>query len=171
MKTNTIPAPPVAKANTYITLPNATNYTTQADVMGVEVRGTLGDMGVGSCRYNLILDGKPDENGQRTIRMGSWEARPPGGRIGKSVGFNWKSGEWYTLKITVEQKEKTAVVRGKVWKKGEAEPAAWTLEFEDTSPNRDGAATLYGYISNITETEPGAEIYYDNLSITPNGKK
>ena len=172
MKTNTIPAPPVAKANTYITLPNATGYTTQADLMGVEVRGTLADMGVGSCRYTLVLDGKIDPaTGQRTVRMGSWEARPPGGRIGKSVPMNWESGAWYTAKISVEQKDKTAVVRGKVWKKGEAEPAAWTLEFEDASPNREGAATLYGYISNITDTEPGAEIYYDNVSITPNGKK
>lgn len=172
MKSNTIPAPPVAKANTYITLPTATGYTTQADLMGVEVRGTIGDMGVGACRYTLVLDGKIDpETGKRTVRMGSWEARPPSGRIGKSAPLDWKSGEWYTARITVEQKEKTAVVRGKVWKKGEAEPKEWTLEFEDPNPNREGAATLYGYVSNITDTEPGAEIYYDNVSITPNSKK
>jgi outer membrane protein assembly factor BamB len=172
MKTNTIPAPPVAKANTYITLPNATDYTIQADLMGGEVRGTLADMGVGNCRYTLVLDGKVDPTtGKRTVRMGSWEARPPGGRIGKSAALDWQTGVWYTAKLTVEQKEKTAVVRGKVWKKGDPEPSEWTLEFEDPSPNREGAATLYGYISNITDTEPGAEIYYDNLRITPNSKK
>ena len=109
--------------------------------------------------------------GKRTVRMGSWEARPPGGRIGKSAALDWQTGVWYTAKLTVEQKEKTAVVRGKVWKKGDPEPSEWTLEFEDPSPNREGAATLYGYISNITDTQPGAEIYYDNVSITPNAKK
>ena len=71
--------------------------------------------------------------------------------------------------------EKTAKILTKVWKRGEKEPEGWTLEFEDPNPNRKGAAALYGYVSNITTNaagivEPGSNIYYDNLSITPNKK-
>ena len=50
------------------------------------------------------------------------------------------------------------------------EPANWTMEMTDPRPNREGAAALYGYISNATETEPGAEAYYDNVVITPNAR-
>ena len=73
---------------------------------------------------------------------------------------------------TVEQADQTAIIRGKVWEKGQPEPADWTATFEDPSPNREGAAALYGYISNIpNDTEPGSDIYYDNVRITPNAAK
>ena len=90
---------------------------------------------------------------------------------GRGDSVQGASAEYVDVKFTVEQKEKSAVVRGKVWKKGEAEPGAWTVEFEDPSPNREGAAAVYAYISNVTETEPGSEAYFDNLSITPAGGK
>ena len=85
--------------------------------------------------------------------------------------FDWQPNSWYTLKLTVEQKEKTAVVRAKVWKTGEAEPEKWSIEYEDPAPNREGAAAVYGYVSNITDTDPGSDIYYDNLAVTPAGGK
>ena len=45
---------------------------------------------------------------------------------------------WYRLKLTVEQKGESAVVRGKVWPRNDAEPAAWNLEVTDPKPNREG---------------------------------
>jgi hypothetical protein len=60
------------------------------------------------------------------------------------------------------------VVRAKVWKTGDKEPEKWNIEFEDPSPNREGAAALYGYVSNITPNQPGSSIYYDNVIVTPN---
>jgi hypothetical protein len=86
------------------------------------------------------------------------------------VPFNWEPGTWYTVKFTVEQKEKTALLKAKIWPKGQKEPEAWTIEFTDPSPNRNGAAALYGYVPNVGVSEPGSDIYYDNLSITPNPK-
>ena len=76
----------------------------------------------------------------------------------------------YITKFAVEQKEKTAVIRGKVWKKGDPEPEKWTIEFEDSSPNREGGAALYGYVSDpqISPENPGSSIYYDNVIISPN---
>jgi outer membrane protein assembly factor BamB len=163
-KVNTDARPPFARANAYITLPTAANYTIQADMMGTIERAKAPDMGVVNSRYTLILDGKQDLGTARQVRLVSWEARP---RVNAAADFDWQPGTWYTAKLTIEQKEKTAVVRGKVWKVGDKEPEKWTVEFEDPSPNREGAAGLYGYISNITTEQPGANIYYGNVSVTP----
>lgn len=172
-KLNTDARPPLAKANGYITTPDASDYTVAADVMGTEVRGKLPDAGLINSRYTFVLDGKPDaELGKRTVRLTSWEARP---RINVAVPFEWQPDTWYSMKLTVEQEEKQAVIRGKIWKKGDEEPKGWTIEFRDPVPNRTGAAGLYGYISNVQEAngkvEPGSELYFDNLAVTPNGKK
>ena len=170
-KVNTDSRPPIARANGYITLPDAADYTIQADLMATEVRGKLPDFGVVNSRYTLIIDGKVDA-GKRSVRLVSWENRP---RINLSADFDWKGGEWYTAKLSVEPKEKTATVRGKVWKKGDKEPEKWLFEFEDTLPNRNGAAGVYGYVSNISANDdgtvlPGSDIFYDNITITPNKK-
>jgi hypothetical protein len=167
-KVNTDPRPPFARANGYITTSTAANYTIQADIQGTEVRGRIPDAGLVNSRYTLIMDGKTNsEMKSREVRIVSWEARP---RINVAAGLNWQPGVWYTARFTVEQKEKSALIRGKVWKKGEAEPEKWTVEFEDTSPNREGAAALYGYVSDplMSADNPGSNIYYDNVVISPN---
>jgi outer membrane protein assembly factor BamB len=167
-KVNTDPRPPFARANGYMTGPNVANYTVQADIQATEVRGRIPDAGLVNSRYTLILDGKTnDAIKSRELRIVSWEARP---RVSVATGLNWEPGTWYTVKFAVEQKEKTAVLRGKVWKKGESEPEKWNLEFEDPSPNRQGAAALYGYVSDpqISPENPGSSIYYDNVTISPN---
>jgi outer membrane protein assembly factor BamB len=167
-KTNTDGRIPIARANGYITASSATGYTIESDLYATEVDEKLPDMGVVANRYTMVMDGKFDREAKgRTIRLVSWEARP---RINVVVPFDWKKETWYRAKLTVEVKEKTAVIRGKVWERGTEEPAKWTVEFEDPSPNREGAAAVYGYISNIlNDTAPGSEIYYDNVAITPNG--
>jgi outer membrane protein assembly factor BamB len=172
-KVNNDARPPLAKAIGYITPPDATDYTIQADFMGTEVRGKLPDVGLVNSRYSLVFDGKPDPtSGKHTARITAWEPRP---RVNVVVEYDWKPDTWYTARLVVEQKEKSAVIRGKVWKKGEAEPANWTVSFEDPYPTRHGAAGLYGYIPNVQEMDgkavPGSELFFDNLSITTNAKK
>lgn len=173
-KVNNNARPPIARANAYVTVPSASDYTIQADLMGSLVRGKLPDCGLVNSRYMLVLDGKPDvDHNKRTLRITSWEARP---RINAAVEFDWQPNTWYTVKFVVEQKEKAATIRGKVWKKGDSEPENWTITFEDTAPNRNGAGGLFGYIPNVVENAdgsilPGSELYFDNLSITPNSKK
>jgi outer membrane protein assembly factor BamB len=171
-KVNDDARPPLAKAIGYVTEPDATDYTVQVDFMGTEVRGKLPDAGLVNSRYVLMIDGKPDpdRDNKHTVRITSWEARP---RVNVVVTYDWKPDTWYTARFVVEQKEKTALVRGKVWKKGEPEPGAWTVEFEDPNPIRNGAGGLYGYIPNVSEqggmTLPGSELYFDSLHITRNG--
>jgi len=164
-KVNTDSRPPFARANAYITAPTATGYTIQADVMGTEVRQKLADIGVVANRYTLILDGKIDPNiNKRQLRLVSWEARP---RINEAIDFDWKKDTWFTLKLQVDVQGDKAVVRGKVWEQGKEEPK-WQIEFTDPSPNKQGAAALYGYVSNVSDDQPGSAIYYDNVKITPN---
>ena len=100
--------------------------------------------------------------------MGGVDPEPAGGN---GVHVERRFNECQTCPATVEPKEKSAVVRGKVWKQGDKEPEKWTVEYTDANPNVEGAAGLYGYVANATDTAPGSNIYYDNVSITPTGKK
>jgi outer membrane protein assembly factor BamB len=151
----------VARATAYIGKPTLSNYTIQADVLGKKVRDDQADAGVVNSRYTLMLDGNKQQ-----LRLYSWDALP---RVDKTIGWAWKPDVWYTLKLTVEVKGDKATVRGKVWPREQSEPKDWTVEFEDPLPNKEGAPGLYGFATGVTSAEdPGAEIYYDNVSVTPN---
>jgi outer membrane protein assembly factor BamB len=166
-KVNTNPRPPVARAYAYITAPTSTGYTIAADIKGVVKKEKLPDAGVMANRYTMYLDGKTDDNGKQSVRLISWEALP---RIDVGVPFVYQSGTWYRMKLVVEVGEKEAVVRGKVWDRTQPEPEKWTIEYKDPLPNREGAAALYGYVTNAEADAPGSEIYYDNVVIAPAGK-
>ncbi len=169
-KVNTDSRPPFARANGYITGPDVSNYTIEADAMGTEVRGRMPDMGLVNSRYTLLFDGKAGPNGKRQVRIVSWEARM---RVNEEADFDWQPGVWYRAKFSVVPNGKTATVMAKVWKKGEAEPTAWTVKYEDPNPNTQGAAALYAYIPDpsISLKNPGSDVYFDNVAITPNDKK
>jgi outer membrane protein assembly factor BamB len=167
-KRNNTSNPLVARAEAYISSPDLSDYTTQADVMGrLSDNGkgkNLPDVGVGANRYTFWLAGN-----ERVARLSSWDAQQ---RVEKSTDFTLKPGVWYRLKITVEVKDDKAAVRGKVWPRDQKEPKEWTLEVEDPSPNKEGAPYIYGFVGvgNITPKNPGPSIYYDNVSVTPNKK-
>lgn len=163
-KVNTNPSPLVARANAYITGPNASDYTIECDVYGTKARGKdMPDVGIGACRYNLTLMGNTQE-----LTLGSWDAMP---RVEKKVSFPWKERTWYRLKLMASVVDGKGVVKAKVWPKGEKEPEKWTLELEDPVPNTEGAALLFGFANGtIGPTDPGAGIYYADVRITPNKK-
>ena len=54
-----------------------------------------------------------------------------------------------------------AVLRGKVWPRGEKEPDKWTIEAVDDVPNLQGSPGLFGQATI-------AEIYIDNVSVRSN---
>jgi hypothetical protein len=65
------------------------------------------------------------------------------------------------MKLRVDnQPNGTALVRGKVWKAEDAEPAAWTIEKTDTIAHQHGSPGLYG--------DGIAEVYFDNLKVYKN---
>lgn len=158
------PNPVLARANAYIGLPDLTNYTIQADVMGGQRGNDLPDMGIIANRYTLVMDGNKQQ-----VRIASWDALP---RVDKTSRFEWQPNVWYRLKLTAEISGKKGLIRGKVWPRDQKEPPAWTIDFEDPTPNREGSPGIYGCATGIlgAESGVGAEVYYDNILITPNKK-
>ena len=164
-KRNDNASPLVARANAYIGTPDMSDYTVEADVMGTKVRDKdMPDVGVGACRYSLFLLGNDQE-----INLVTWDAQR---RIEKKVAYDWKPGVWYRMKITASVKDGKGIIKGKVWPRDEKEPEAWTLEAEDPIPNTKGAPLIFGFANGTINAEkPGAEIFYDNVKVTPNAKK
>jgi outer membrane protein assembly factor BamB len=160
-KRNDAPSPLVARAHAFIGLPSMTDCTIQADVQGSKVRDELPDMGVDANRYNLVLIGNTQQ-----LRLISWDALP---RIDSTIAFPWQPGVWYRMKLSVEVKEDKAIARGKVWPRDQPEPKEWTVEVEDSTPNREGAPALYGNATAVQGPKsPGTEIFYTNVKITAN---
>jgi outer membrane protein assembly factor BamB len=158
------PAPPFARLRCYMTPPLDAGYTVQSDVLGVSKKKRfLPDMGLINSRYLLILTGTTERT--RKLRLVSWAPIP---RIIREVEYPWQGDEWYTTRLSVDVKDGKGIVRAKVWKRGEPEPDAWTLEMEDPAPNLEGSPGLYAYSVAITDKTKGAEVLFDNVSITPN---
>jgi hypothetical protein len=156
-------------ARTFFGRPELSNYTIESDVM-VQAKKVgealyIPDVGVIAGRYGLTLGG----NHQR-INLTPWTgALPKEGQMGeslyKAIDYKWTPDTWYRMKLSVQADGEQADVRGKVWKKGEAEPSEWMIVLRDTLPNHNGAPGLYGE-SLVTPYK--SEIYYDNITVTPN---
>jgi hypothetical protein len=133
------------------------DYTIQADVRASERHGKLPSMGVINERYTLALEGASQE-----LQIRSWVSRLDL-RFAKTIPYAWKPDTWYTLKFRSENSEDKSKVtlRGKVWPRGEAEPAEWTIEATDDTPNISGSPGLFG---NATD----AEVFFDNVKVNAN---
>jgi hypothetical protein len=128
-------------------------YTVEVDVRGREQRRQRGDAGVINQRYALVLFG----NGQK-LELHPWQAAD---EMTVRIPFKWDVDTWYRMKLRVDtQTDGTTLVRGKVWKTGDPEPSAWTIEKKDTIPHRSGSPGLYG--------DGISEMYFDNLRVYRN---
>lgn len=128
------------------------NYEIQADVRLTEKRRQLGSIGLSNNRYNLILIGNSSK-----LEVLSWA---PHKRMAKSVRFRSDPDVWYTMKMKVDVTDGEAKIFGKVWKRDEAEPEAWTIEVVDPNGNESGSPGLYFYAL--------ADCYFDNVIVTQN---
>jgi hypothetical protein len=128
-----------------------TDYTIQADVRMTEESRRLPSIGITANRYDFIIKGN-------TLKLSiqSWPAHL---RMAKEIRFRSDPDVWYTMKLQVDEQDDQAVVRGKVWKRDEAEPAEWTIEATDPHPNRHGSPGLYNYAL--------ATSFYDNVIVAP----
>ncbi len=130
------------------------DYTIQADVKGAEKNGKMPDVGLIAQRYTLDLMGA-----QQQLQIRSWTSQLD--RFSKSVPYAWQPNKWYTLKFRASVEDGKAVLKGKVWTRGEMEPDEWTVEAADPAPNVVGSPGLFGQAND-------AEIYLDNISVTAN---
>ena len=137
------------RSNVYLGPSTMKNYQIQIDLMGTRNKRRLPDMGLIANRYTLDMQGR-----HQRLQIRSWASDL---RMAKTIDFAWEVDVWYTMKMMVGVTEDKAVIRGKVWRKGEPEPAEWTITAEDPLPNREGSPGIYGYSAT--------EIYYDNLKV------
>lgn len=143
--------------------PSSKNYVIQADVManrpevaqGADPNSKMPDIGVINQRYRLDLMGASQE-----LKVYSWY---PHDQKLFTVPFAWEPDQWYTMKFQVNNETRNgveySVCRGKVWKRADAEPEAWSIEWADSPANHNGSPGLFG---NAKDTE----IFIDNVKIT-----
>ncbi len=131
------------------------DYTVQADFQATEKGERLPDMGLINQRYTLDLQGS------KRLQIRSWTPRLEL-RFAKTIEMDWKPNVWYTMKFQCEYKDGAAVLRGKVWVRGEKEPESWQIEAADKTPNLSGSPGLFGNASD-------AEFYIDNVQVYSNG--
>jgi len=152
VKITTIPKG--TRSQSWMGHPDFHDYTIQADVMGSLTNNKMPDAGVIAQRYTLDLMGASQQ-----VQIRSWT--PQLGRFSKSVPFAWKPNTWYTLKFRAAAENGKAVLKGKVWKRGEAEPREWTIEAVDATPNLIGSPGLFGNAND-------SEVFVDNITVTSN---
>lgn len=137
------------RSNVYLGPSTMKNYQIQVDLMGTKNKRRLPDMGLIANRYTLDMQGR-----HQRLQIRSWASDL---RMAKTIDFPWDTDVWYTMKMMVEIIDDKAVIRGKVWRRSESEPADWTITAEDPLPNREGSPGIYGYSATV--------IYYDNLKV------
>ncbi len=129
------------------------NYTIQSDVQGQIKDNKMPDVGLINQGYTLELQGASQK-----LQIRTWATVL---RMAETIDFAWEPEVWYTIKLTTQADGDTLRVLGKVWPRDADEPADWTIEAVDPSPQRQGSPGLFGSAKD-------AEIYLDNIHVTPN---
>lgn len=140
------------RSNLYIGPASLHDYTVQADLLGTWTPQRRPDMGLIASGYVLDLMGV-----HQRLQLRAWDTEL---RLMEQVDFPWEPDRWYTMKLSAGMDGEEGVIRGKVWPRGEPEPAAWTITARDPRPVRHGSPGLYGYSPT--------EIRFDNLKVTKN---
>ena len=129
------------------------DYTIQADVRGVITNDKMPDIGLTAQGYVLDMQGA-----HQKLQIRTWA---PQVRNDKTIEFPWQPNTWYVMKLQASNEDGKAVLRGKVWPRGEDEPAEWTITTVDDAPNVVGSPGLFGNAKD-------AEIHLDNITVSAN---
>ncbi len=144
--------PFLRRARVYMGAPTLSGYTVSADVLAKERRRQLGNAGLVAQRYQFVLMGS-----HQRLEIHSWQATP--GRT-VQMPFAWEPDTWYSMKFQVVEDEAGTVARGKVWQRSEPEPEAWTLDWREPLPHREGTPGIFA--DAVT-----AEVFFDNIRVEP----
>ena len=117
--------------------------------------GKMPDIGLIAQGYTLQWLGEGNELG-----IGSWVSHDKRS-FAKQTNVKFEADKWYTLKLKVSNQNGKAVCQAKIWEKSSTEPASWTIELTDPSPNTHGAPGLFGNATN-------AEVTIDNVTVEAN---
>ena len=123
------------------------------DILSEGNKRKMSEVGLVNQRYLVVLKG----NSQQLEVNSNQE------RVKQSVPFAWVPNQWYSLKSRVDiAADGSGVVRAKAWKKGEPEPAAWSIEVPHKKAHAEGAPGVYAF------TPQEQRAWIDNISVTPN---
>ena len=151
--TKTVDNPFFRRATVFMGSPLLKNYTIEADVMSDGNKRKMSDIGLINQRYKVLLKGN-----EKTLEINSNEEL-----FKFSVPFNWSPNTWYHLKTRVDVTGNgSGVVRAKAWKKGDAEPEAWTQEVPVKEAHTTGCPGIFGFSAQ------DMRVYIDNVSVTAN---
>ena len=129
------------------------DYTIQADVRGALTNDKMPDIGLIAQGYAIDMQGASQK-----LQIRSWV---PQLRMATTIDFAWEAEKWYVMKLKAANEDGKAVLRGKVWPRGEDEPADWTITATDEAPNVAGSPGLFGNAKD-------AEIHLDNIMVSAN---
>ena len=133
--------------------PELKNYTVEADVLSEGNRRKMSEVGLINQRYIIVLKGNSQE-----LEVNSNQER-----IKTAVPFKWLPNAWYHIKARVDvAADGSGTVRAKAWKKGEAEPVAWTIEVPHKHAHAHGSPGLFGFAPQEQR------VCIDNVKVTAN---
>ena len=142
------------RATVYVGTSDMSNYTVQADLMTDGSRRVKSDMGLINQRYAFVIKGN----------AGHLEISSNFERFTRSVPLKIDALQWYTMKTQVtDHGDGSGVVMAKVWKRGEEEPAEWTISAETNPVHKSGSPGIFGFTPQNQK-----RIFVDNLKVTPN---
>ncbi len=141
------------RATVFMGSPELKNYTIEADVMSDGNKRKMSTVGVINQRYRVSLKGN-EQVFEITSNEQLFDVRVP---------FHWEANAWYHLKARVDvAADGSGVVRGKAWKRGESEPAAWVSEAPVPHANANGCPGLFAF------SPQNMRVYIDNVAVTAN---
>ena len=133
--------------------PDMKNYTVEADVMTDGNRRVMSTVGLINQRYNISLIG----NHQKLEVVSNYD------RFKVSVPFTIRPKTWYHLITQVDTNaDGSGVIRAKAWKKGEEEPAEWTIEAPHDEVHKNGSPGIFAF-----SPQSQKRVFIDNLKVTP----
>ena len=141
------------RVTVFLGSPVARNYTMEAEVMSDGNRRKMSEVGIINQRYAIVLKG----NDQKLEVSSNFE------RLREAVDFKWQPNAWYLLKSRVDiAGDGSGVVRAKAWKRGDAEPDAWTIEVKHKTAHQEGSPGLFGF------SPQDMRVYIDNIKVNSN---
>ncbi len=144
------------RATVFIGTPEMSHYTIQADVMSDGNRRKMSEVGIINQRYLIVLKGN-----EQKLEVNSNQER-----LRASEDFKWSPNIWYRLKAQVERNpDGSAVVCAKAWRRGEPEPAEWTITVPHKTAHQSGSPGLFGF------SPQDMPVYIDNVEVTADSGK
>jgi outer membrane protein assembly factor BamB len=141
------------RATVFLGDPSAHNYTMEADLMSEGNKRVMSEVGVINQHYCILL-----KNNDKKLEVNSTPEL-----FRHSVDFQTQPNTWYHLKTRVDvAPDGSGFIRAKAWKKGDPEPAQWTIEVPHLHAHQSGSPGLFSFTLSQKRS------YIDNIVVTPN---